>query len=66
MWEQLLQREVVISLAVIGAIAATAGSVMRNRAAPSAAGLVLYWGGYTVTGISIALFIIAGLVGVKP
>lgn len=66
MWEQLLQREVVIALAIIGAAAATVGAWLRHRGTSAAAGQALYWGGYTITGISVALFILAGLLGVKP
>ena len=66
MWEYLLQREVVIALAVIGAAAATLGVWLRQRGTAPGVAQAVYWGGYTITGVSIALFIIAGLWGVGP
>lgn len=66
MLEQLLQREVVVVLAIIGATAATAGAWMRYRHRAPAVGQLLYWGGYATTGLSIALFILAGLLGAGP
>ena len=58
----LLQREVVITLAIVGAVVATAGSHFVNRAStddPRFARLVLKTG-YGITFTSIALFIVAG------
>jgi hypothetical protein len=66
MWDQLLQREVVVTLAVIGAAAATLGAWLRGRGTSPAVGLAVYWGGYAITGISVALFILAGLWGAGP
>lgn len=66
MWEFLLQREVVIAFAVAGAIAASIGAWMRHKGAAPGIGGVVYWSGYTLTGISIGLFILAGLWGVEP
>lgn len=58
----LLQREVVVTLAIVGALIATAGSYFVNRAStgdPRLAKIILKTG-YGITFASIGLFIIAG------
>jgi len=57
----LLTREAVITLAVLGAIASTAASVLqvRGRLSPARASQ-LNVAGYVLMGLSMALFIIAG------
>lgn len=62
----LLQREVIIALALVGAVIATIGSVLVHRkkpAPPPHARLVLRLG-YALTFVSVGLFIVAGFVGV--
>lgn len=59
-----LQREVVIALAVLGAAAVTFGTWLRQRASQQQVGQLLYYTGYGATGTSIVLFILAGLLGV--
>lgn len=62
----LLQREVIIALALIGAVIATIGSVLVHRKKPAPlpyARLVLRLG-YALTFVSVGLFIVAGFVGV--
>jgi len=61
----LLQRKVIIALAVIGALIATVGSIlMRKKTSvnPRVARIVLRTG-YTLSWGSVATFIIAGLLG---
>lgn len=60
-----LQRPVVIALAIAGAAVATVGSVLLrqgSRVDPKTARLVLRVG-YGITWASIAIFIIAGFLG---
>jgi hypothetical protein len=62
----LLQREVIIALALVGAVVATIGSVLVHRektAPPPHVRLVLQFG-YALTFFSVGLFIVAGFVGV--
>jgi len=64
----LLQREVIIALAIVGAIVATIGSAMirrdkRARGEVSPLANTVNRTGYAVTWGSVALFIVAGLVG---
>lgn len=66
MLEQILQREVVITLAIVGAVAVTLGSWMMRRAVGSPMAQAVYWGGYGATGTSVVLFILAGLLGAGP
>jgi hypothetical protein len=59
--EWLLAREVVIGLAVLGAIASTAASLLQVRGSIGAArARQLNATGYALMGISMALFIIVG------
>ena len=58
----LLTREAVISLAVLGAILSTAASMLQVRGSISALrARQLNRAGYVLMGISMALFIVAGL-----
>jgi hypothetical protein len=66
MLEQILQREVVVTLAVVGALAVTLGSWMMRRTVGSQVAQAVYWGGYGATGTSVLLFILAGLLGAGP
>lgn len=66
MLEHLLQRELVIALAVVGAVVSTLGSWTRSKNAMSPWGMLLHWGGYGVTGVSVLLFVLAGLLGYPP
>ena len=62
--DSLLQRHVVIALAIIGALLATAGSYLTRKQkllAPRAARLILRVG-YGLTWASVAIFIIIGFV----
>lgn len=63
MLEHLLQREVVIALAVAGAILATLGYWMQQKSLAPPLGRMLYLGGYGISGASVLLFILAGLLG---
>jgi hypothetical protein len=63
----LVQRSVVIALAVAGAVLSTAASVLRARGRLGERGARgLNYAGYGVMGISMALFILAGLRGPQP
>lgn len=57
-----LRREVIIALAIVGAIIATLGSALMPRPEPDTArrGRLLLRLGYSITGASIFLFILAG------
>ena len=58
-----VRREVVIGLALVGAAAVSAGTwLMRGDGNPYV-GQALYYGGYGTTGLSVLLFILAGLLG---
>ena len=58
-------RPVIVTLAILGAAMVTAASLLKSREASpgrlSVAGL-LHYGGYTLTGASILLFIVAGFI----
>jgi hypothetical protein len=58
----LTDRTVVITLAILGAIIATAGGVLGNKRIGYAAilGRVMMWTGYTISFASVVLFIVAG------
>ena len=61
----LLQRNIIIALAVIGAVIATAGSVLlkkNSRIEPKVARFIMKFG-YAITWASIALFIAVGFFG---
>ena len=61
----LLQRKVIIALAVIGALIATVGSILMSKNTsvnPRVARIVLRTG-YALSWGSVATFIIAGLLG---
>jgi hypothetical protein len=63
-----LQREVMIALAVVGVLAATAGSYMLGRSkregrSGSRLGRFVLRSGYACTCGSIVIFIVAGFVG---
>ncbi len=61
----LLQREVIISLAIVGAIIATGGGMLIKKPEtidPGLARLILRLG-YAVSWGSVVLFILAGFVG---
>ncbi|MDA0306498.1 MAG: hypothetical protein O3B76_09485 [Proteobacteria bacterium] len=61
----LLQRKIIIALAIIGAVIATAGNFLakkESRVDPKVARLILKTG-YAITWASIALFIAAGFFG---
>lgn len=56
-------RPVIVTLAIIGATMAMAAGLTRSRTAASGSGklaALLHYGGYTLTGVSILLFIVAG------
>ena len=60
-----LQRELIILLALSGAVIATIGSYLVNRkgiVSTKINRLILHFG-YTLTFVSIGLFIVAGFVG---
>jgi hypothetical protein len=63
--EWLVNRPVVITLAVIGAVLATAASYMETRGKVSARGArLLNYAGYGFMGASMLLFALAGLLGI--
>jgi hypothetical protein len=60
-----LQRYIIITLALIGAVIATAGSILlkkKSRIKPNIA-LFIMRSGYAITWSSIALFVAAGFFG---
>ena len=60
--ELLLTKPVVVTLAVIGAVLATAASVLQKRGVIGERGAqVLNYIGYGVMGVSMLLFVLAGL-----
>jgi hypothetical protein len=62
--EALLERGVVIALAVAGAVFSTAASMLQARGRLGARGARnLNYAGYAFMGASMALFVIAGLTG---
>jgi hypothetical protein len=63
--EPILQRNVIISLAIVGAIVATLGNFLvqkKPKTIPKFSRLILK-SGYTITWASIALFIATGFFG---
>jgi len=61
----LLQRNIIIALAVIGAVIATAGNFLltkKTRATPKMARFILK-SGYAITWLSVGLFIASGFFG---
>lgn len=62
--EALLDRRVVIGLAVIGAVLATLASILQGRGVVGARGARnLNYAGYAAMGASMLLFTLAGLTG---
>lgn len=62
--ELLLSRPVVVALAVIGALLATAASFLQRRGVVDERGArVLNYAGYGFMGVSMLLFALAGLLG---
>jgi hypothetical protein len=63
--ELLLAKPVVVTLAVIGAVFATAASMLQKRGLVGERGAkILNYVGYGVMGASMLLFVLAGLRGV--
>lgn len=58
----LLNREVVIGLAILGAVMVTSASLLAGRLGPARA-VWLNRAGYAVTGVSVLIFIIVGFMG---
>ncbi|MFZ5555569.1 MAG: hypothetical protein ACOZDY_02405 [Pseudomonadota bacterium] len=58
----LLNREVVIGLAILGAIMVASASLLAGRLGPARA-VWLNRAGYTVTGVSVLIFIVVGFMG---
>jgi hypothetical protein len=62
--EALLERNVVIALAVAGAVFSTAASVLQSRGKLGESGArKLNYAGYGFMGVSMLLFVLAGLTG---
>lgn len=62
--EILLERGVVITLAIIGAVLSTAASLLHARGRLGESGArKLNFAGYAFMGVSMALFVLAGLRG---
>jgi len=62
--ELLLTRPVVVALAVLGAVLATAASVLQTRGLVGERGArFLNYAGYAFMGASMLLFVLAGLLG---
>ena len=60
--ELLLSKPVVVTLAVLGAVLCTLASFLQARGHVSAkTGNALNWAGYGVMGVSMLLFVLAGL-----
>ena len=58
------RREVVVALAIAGAVIATVGTMSRGRSAkPKRVASALIYAGYAITGASMLLFITAGFRG---
>jgi hypothetical protein len=63
--ELLLTKPVVVTLAAIGAVLATAASMLQRRGIVGERGArILNYAGYGVMGASMLLFVFAGLRGV--
>ncbi len=60
----LTDRKVIVALAVLGAIMATAGGVLgvRRTSAIARFGRMMMWTGYVISFASVMLFIVAGFV----
>jgi hypothetical protein len=56
-------REVVISLAVLGAVLSVLASVLQSRRGEGTLVTALVWTGYGFMGVSMALFAAIGLLG---
>ena len=64
MTELLLTKPVVVTLAVIGAVLATAASMLQKRGIVGERGAkILNYAGYGVMAASMLLFVLAGLLG---
>ena len=62
--ELLLAKPVVVALAVVGAVLSTAASFLQRRAMLAERGArILNYAGYGCMGASMALFVLAGLLG---
>ena len=62
--ELLLNRPVVVALAILGAVLATAGSILQAKGILGPrGGKVLNYSGYAAMALSMALFALAGLRG---
>ena len=60
--DSLLSRPVVVTLAIIGAVLATAASLLQSRGIIGQRGArILNYAGYGVMGVSMLLFALAGL-----
>jgi hypothetical protein len=60
--EPLLSRPVVVALAVLGALLATAASFLQTRGyVAEKTGRALNWAAYAVMGASMLLFVLTGL-----
>jgi hypothetical protein len=60
--ELLLTKPVVVALAIIGAVLSTSASFLRTRGYVSEkTGKALNYAGYGVMGVSMLLFVLAGL-----
>jgi hypothetical protein len=63
--ELLLSRTVIVALAVLGALLSTAASILRSRGLMGERGArILNYAGYGSMGVSMLLFVLAGLRGV--
>jgi hypothetical protein len=62
MLNALADRNVIVALAIAGAIIATVGSLLGHKRSGLAArrARAIVWAGYAVSGVSVALFIVAG------
>ena len=67
MLDPLLTRPVVVVLAVLGAVLSTAASVLQvKRLVSERTARLINYAGYGVMGVSMLLFILAGLLGKGP
>lgn len=63
--ELLLSHPIVVALAVLGALLSTAASILRSRRLMGEGGArILNYAGYGSMGVSMLLFVLAGLRGV--
>ena len=64
--ELLLTKTVVVALAIIGALVSTAASMLQSKRVLSERSVrLLNYSGYAAMGLSMLLFVLAGLWGVK-